>query len=632
MGQAINPEVILISMPWAALGEPSLGLGILKSKLDAHRVPCRVRHMNLFLLKYLKAPTYMGIANIYALNDFLFGYVLERDLSPRQLGVLHEQADEMLKSNVVSWEGYSEPGQLMDVMLRIRNELIPQYLHDCLEHVSRSGATMVGFTCLFDQTIASVALAKLIKDRHPDKFIVLGGYALEGVTGEQLVRSFDWIDCVAFGEGEDVIVPLAAASVDRAALASIPGIVYRESPGSGYRKTGALKKPINMDDSPDPNYDCYFDDIEELEREHRITLKFDALPVESSRGCWWGQVKHCVFCGIDDETMRYRSKTPDRVMSMLAGLREKYRVGHFHFADYILPAGYYQTLLPRLAALDDRFTLTCEIKANTTYDKMKSMSEAGFTNVQPGIESFSSAVLKKMDKGVTAIQNIFTLLLGRRFGIAIYYNVLYGFPFDETPEYEEMIRVIPLLYHLKPPFSCAKVLTTRFAPLQANPARFGITGRVRHAPAYDLIFSGAFNEAHDFDLDNYCYYFEPPYQNSAELQNIYEELETQVRYWKGVRRFREVRLSYKIDDDGIEFYDTRYGEEPRVTTFGAEHAAVYRMCTDRIESFAKINKELSPLIGERRIAELIAELKGERLLYQEGNQLLGLALPESVYA
>ena len=61
-----------------------------------------------------------------------------------------------------------------------------------------------------------------------------------------------------------------------------------------------------------PDFDDWFDAVERLSAESKIQINTKTLPVEGSRGCWWGQRQHCVFCGIDEETLKYRHKEADR--------------------------------------------------------------------------------------------------------------------------------------------------------------------------------------------------------------------------------------------------------------------------------------------------------------------------------
>jgi len=82
------------------------------------------------------------------------------------------------------------------------------------------------------------------------------------------------------------------------------------------------------------------------------------------------------------------------------------------FPIYIFPHNFFTDLLPHLAEVTPHYDLQCEIKANQTAERVKAFADAGFSELQPGIESFDSNVLRLMDKGVTGIQNVHLLRQG----------------------------------------------------------------------------------------------------------------------------------------------------------------------------------------------------------------------------
>ena len=168
--------------------------------------------------------------------------------------------------------------------------------------------------------------------------------------------------------------------------------------------------------------------------------------------------------------MGYKYKNADTVINDFKTLKSKYKRNTIRLVDYKLPNSYFTTLLPKLVESNININVTCEMKANTTYEKMKLLHEAGFTELQPGIESFITSVLKNMNKGVTAIQNILTIKLGMRLGIVIHYNILYGFTFDTKNDYEDMFTLIRKIVHLQPPATVVEALTTRFSPMQRTPS------------------------------------------------------------------------------------------------------------------------------------------------------------------
>jgi ribosomal peptide maturation radical SAM protein 1 len=616
-----QPRVLLLSMPWAPLDVPSHGLGILKARLREEAIPCTVSHLNIFLLKALKPESYEHVCKLFAVNDFLFTDVLDPEVTSEQLDVLR---------GLPPVDPSVEPQKIVDHMLRIRDEAVPQYLADCLDVIDRSDATMVGFTCMYDQTIASAALAKLIKQRYPEKLLVFGGYAVEKPTGLQMLWSFPFIDVVLFGEGEDRIASLAEASVEPGKLETIPGIAFRDASGS-IRDTqiGSLK--VDLDRSPVPDYDDFFRDIDRLKLEDQVEVQNVSLPVESARGCWWGQLHHCVFCGIDDETMQFRCKSPERVLHLLSTLRERHGDKYFQFTDYIMPRLYFKTLFRELSELSEKYLLHWETKSNLKEEEVRILKAAGVRSLQPGIESFSTSVLRKMDKGVTGIQNVLTLKLLMEYDIGVVYNILFGFPGDEPDEYLEMCEKIPLLYHLYPPDTYGQVQTTRYAPLQTSPERFSVSRPLVRHPTYNIIFSKLFLEQSGFDLDEYCYIFDLPYEPMKEQAYLYSALSYQCNHWRTNLASREVRLSYEFTKEGVEFVDSRAAPEGRVLQFGPEHAAVYAEMGNSILSMKRLVGAFAGRIDAARVASIVGDFSAERLLFEERSKFLGLAFPSTCY-
>ena len=78
------------------------------------------------------------------------------------------------------------------------------FMSNCLTEVQRHQPRIVGFTTVFQQNVASLALAKRIKAILPEVFIVFGGTNCEGVMGAEMVRQFPFVDAVVSGEGDRV--------------------------------------------------------------------------------------------------------------------------------------------------------------------------------------------------------------------------------------------------------------------------------------------------------------------------------------------------------------------------------------------------------------------------------------------
>lgn len=618
----VHPSVFLVSLPWTSLTEPSLGLAILRAVLDQKAISCRVLHLNLFLLEHLRASTYYGLANIFSLNDFMFSGVLDPQLSHKQEQWLRLKTEELLAYKLIDKRQYGGLDGVVHQLLRLREDVIPNWLAQWADELARSDATLIGFTCMFDQTIASVALAHLLKLRRPDKMVVLGGYAVRSPTGEAVLRAFPCIDAICSGEGEQVIEPLARASVGELPLCEVSGILHRRPDGSVCSTSPAATMDMNL--IPVPNYDDFFADLKSLSEMHQVEIEVDRLPVENSRGCWWGQVKHCVFCGIHDEDMRYRSRDGALSLEVMDRLADRYGFRSFRFSDYILPYKYYRTLLPEMARRGKPYRITSEMKANVNAERFALLAQAGFDEVQPGIESFSSKVLRNMDKGVTAIQNVYTLLLGKRHGMLVHYNLLYGFPADEEQEYQTLVRTLPRLVHLDPPSTRLPVQITRYAPLQTNPNRFGIPAAT-YEPSYDLIFSQGFLEMSAFDLNDFCYYFDRSFENSPRLMRLYREIDRLVDEWKSEQQRREVCLWYEEKPNSLEVFDSR-SEPPTVVQLNPAERYVYLAMLEpiTIENLSQRCERITKRVDFNVVLERLDALG---LLFQAEAHVIGLALP-----
>ena len=125
---------------------------------------------------------------------------------------------------------------------------------------------------------------------------------------------------------------------------------------------------------PTPDYDDYFDALRASTLSNLIR---PGLLAESSRGCWWGEKSHCTFCGLNGTGMKYRSKSPERVLTELAELSRRYGVSGIQFVDNILDMSYFRHVLPRLAAAGGRYALFYETKANLKREQVELLADAG---------------------------------------------------------------------------------------------------------------------------------------------------------------------------------------------------------------------------------------------------------------
>src|SRR5262249_21369393 len=155
--------------------------------------------------------------------------------------------------------------------------------------------------------------------------------------------------------------------------------------------------PVEMDRVPAPNYDDYFAELSTCSFGPAVRAGM-FLSFETSRGCWWGEVSHCTFCGLNGSSMAFRSKSPDRALQDVMHLVRKYRVLDLHAVDNIIDYSYYDTVLPKLASMGSDIHVFYEVKSNLKKKQVQLLRKAGVRRIQPGIESLSTPVLRLMRK------------------------------------------------------------------------------------------------------------------------------------------------------------------------------------------------------------------------------------------
>ena len=314
---------------------------------------------------------------------------------------------------------------------------------------------------------------------------------------------------------------------------------------------------------------------------------------------------------------------------MLDTMYNTYGIKRFRFSDYILPQQYRRTLFPLLAnSSPPKYELHWEMKSNSSAADIELMEHAGVRNIQPGIESFSSNALRKMGKGVTAIQNLFTIKMLMQHRIKVHYNILYGFPDDEASDYLAICKTIPLVYHLVPPHTYEAISVTRFSPVQK---RYQLLGELAASRHYRLVFSEEFLERTGFKLEDYCYIFERPFENDETCQTLYGVLTYQIVKWTRSWEQRTVELSFEESDDWISFRDSRQYVKPVMTTLGSAARSVYLALSGDIVSIRDLAHQMSSQLTQAQIHAEIERLVSLGFVYEEKGRCFGLAFPMSHY-
>jgi ribosomal peptide maturation radical SAM protein 1 len=599
--------ICLVTMPWQTLDLPSLPLGLLTTVCrDAGRQAPDSYHGNLRWAEFLFERTggqigpaeYVEVAEngiFQGIGDWVFTGVLHGNDFGRAAF-----ADYLRRHD-------RDSGRAFDM-----REYAEEFVDRAAREILDNEPDLVGFSTTFMQNVPSLAVAARVKRYAPSVITVLGGGNCDGPMGAALHRNYSFVDYVVRGEGESVFPALLDAIERGEPPADVPGVCWWR--GETSVANADRRHPLPPGRIPTPDFDDWFDHLENSPLEGYIEPK---LVLESARGCWWGEVHQCTFCGLNGSLMEFRSKPAQRTVAELTSMVARHRTLDVIMVDNIIDNRYFTDVLPDLAALDWDLRIHYEVKANLTPAQIGALRAARVAHVQPGIESLSSHVLKIMDKGVDALRNVRTLRDCESAHLDCTWNMLYGFPGEREADYREVIRQLPALVHLKPPSAASPILLERFSPNFDRP-ELGFPRR-RPATIYDHVY-----DLPRAELEDLVYLFDT---DAAGIRGpVVDALESAVADWE--ERHHDSTLLRSESPDGISIEDRRGGwpernhriEDPALVAayHQLEHGRSARAIRARLA-------DEGITLSESRLAGWLDELDDAGLLFRDGDRYLALA-------
>lgn len=521
-------DALLVLPPFAGFERPSLGLHVLQAVARQAGLKVDIFYASVHFAAAFGEDRYTGVC--YAPTGDLSG---EKVFAPIAFG-----------------------GAVADFNDEATRVLAREWIGQISSFLASLDYPVIGCNTMFEQLTCSIAILDALKRLDPDIVTLIGGAQCEGEMAEGILGLGKGIDYVFGGESEATFIDFLSRGPDE-----------RLPPRSAIHGTPLA----DLEHLPDLDYRSYFEQFAVLLPGSEVSSGgLHWLPLEGSRGCWWGQKHHCTFCGINGNGMGYRMKSGPRMLAEIERQAAATGCTNLLMVDNIMPHQYFQDLLPALADRDLGLRIFYEQKANLTASRMEAISDAGINIIQPGIESLSDRLLALMNKGVKTWQNINALRHARMCDVYVNWNLLHSFPGDTRDDYRAMEELVPRLHHLCPPSGLNKLSIDRFSPYFDQRDRYGIT-QVRPMNAYCDIFPA------DAPIAKLAYHFCGDYE--SEALNSAETLETLERLlgeWIGAWEKQEappVLSVSKLGEDLYLFIDTR-GIARQKFTFGTCAAAV----------------------------------------------------------
>lgn len=603
MGATVQAgRVLLVCMPFSSPHYPNLALGLLKPAIERLGIGCDVRYFSLDYLAAIGAAAHDALTDVRIymaqVGEWVFAPAANPELDP---------TDTRFLSACFAREHADHYGVERLMTFLAARAGAAGFIEDCYAGVDWERYAVIGFTSSFQQTMASLALARRVKERHPGLSVVFGGANCQDAMGIALHGAYPFIDAVCLGEGDRAFPELVRRHFAGESLTGIAGMMVRVGDAGVVPERRA--DPVQeMDALPLPDFDDFF----AARAGCAEAAGYDpAVVFETARGCWWGARHHCTFCGLNGVTMAFRSKSQGRAYDELVHLVGRYGCRDVANADNILDLGYFRDFIPRLAEARLGLSIYYEVKANLKPEQIELLARAGIRRIQAGIETLDTGLLKLMRKGASALQNVQVLKLGAEAGVHVEWLALYGFPGEHPEQYARIAALIPRLRHLQPPAAFLRVRADRFSPYFDDPVTYGVTLEPLSAYAHIFPFDAAV-------VRTLAYHFSMCAAGLEDCAEYTADAAREYAAWQAHQH--ESALWCEAGDGTMAVHDRRWGMAPSDIVLEGDAAAVLAACW-KITSWPRLRTAFG---GDA--ADAVEMLEAGGLLLREGDALLALPL------
>ncbi len=291
----------------------------------------------------------------------------------------------------------------------------------------------------------AVRVSRAVKMRRPELPIIWGGWH-PSLFGKECLDETS-VDITVQGQGEATFVEIVERLVEGQSMEGCLGCTYRSRDGTA--RTNPTRPLEDLNTFRPHDYG-----LTDVERYYRLKGKRQ-LDYISSQGCHF----RCAFCA---DPFVYKRKwvsfTPERIGSEIGALWEKYRFDDVNFQDET-----YFTYPRHVEAVADEFirrelpiTWAATMRADQCFrlseEVFAKCKESGLRRVLIGVESGSQEMLDRIKKDIKLEQVFFAAERCRRYGVAVHFPFIVGFPNERDESVQATFDVAKRLRAMSPDF------------------------------------------------------------------------------------------------------------------------------------------------------------------------------------
>ena len=345
-------------------------------------------------------------------------------------------------------------------------------VEEIIEQIKSRHVAIAGFYTTTENIYRSLKCAGMLKERFPDLIIMMGG-PHASVMDKHILETYNHIDIIARGEGENTVIQLAEYYFEgKNAPEHIKGISYRKN--NEFCQNSDSPFIDSLDNLPVPDRDLLEEPLRSFD------IKFPRII--TGRGCPF----KCTFCYEGFLGSSYRMRSAEHVLEEVKYLYKRGDISYLRFLDDTFTVNPQRTMkickgLRDMSEEGTKFVWFAEGRVDvlSRYPRLLyAMSLAGLAVLQIGVECAEQQVLDMYQKNIT-LEEIEEVVRTCNSALipSVSINFIIGGPLESRDLYRKNLDFVRKLMKLAP--GRLNITSTLLVPfpgtkIMNEPEQFGL--------------------------------------------------------------------------------------------------------------------------------------------------------------
>lgn len=566
-----------VNVPFNLLSLPSYEVASMKSYLASKGEIVYVDNIYVKFAEFIGGDTYR-ILRTTGLGEMIFATML----------------DDNIYNNIVDYVSEKLSSYNLDydsIALKCKT-----FIKDYFNEV-KTDENFYGFYIYTQQLFTALYFSKMIKSINPSSVIIFMGYNCQDKMGVSIKDTFKWVDVVISNNVEENLF--------------------------AYLRRADVIIHDNLDFLPTPDYSDFFEAVNECSCEFiNEYLGQHTLQLEVSRGCFWNK---CCFCTYNCNSSTFREKSLENIQRDFNTLQKRYNTVEISFSQLAPEKKWKETLklfYKQNPSLLKTMSYNFKVETLSQPEDFELLSKTGVA-VLVGTESFSFKYLNMLNKNQRVIDNVFVLKFAERYGIPLYHNMLYGFPFETEEMFAETEKTVSYIFHLQPPFDLEEFRLTYGSDIFIHTEKYGVKSVFPRKEVESIILTSEMKKTfvpffYDYESYHKCV-------ASDKWRDLIDKWRTKYYIHSTCGMPKRTSLLYATsNDDVLHIHDLRYNRFPQLYKFEGIAKDIYEYC-DTIKTYEDIINKFSEITSSG-IKDILDDFIAKKIMFNENDSYLSLSI------